>query len=126
MAPVSPPRPLITLNNARSGDAALEQRIVEDVAGYGRQLGRIMDALDLVVGRMGLDRRADLTDDERHALDDFSDLVRQVRALKGDGPPRLTEADLDRMADDLRALRQKDPATYERMAGRLREAVVDG
>ena len=43
-----------------------------------------MEALDVVIGQLRLGERTDLTADERHALQDFSDLVRQVQMLKGD------------------------------------------
>jgi hypothetical protein len=53
-------------------------------------------------------------------------LVRQVEALKGDnGPPQLTSAQLDRMLDDLQALKHQDPLTFQRMADRLRDVVSD-
>jgi len=74
----------ININNVRAGDPEVERRIIEDVASYGRQLGRIMEALDVVIGQLRLGERTDLTADERHALQDFSDLVRQVQMLKGD------------------------------------------
>jgi hypothetical protein len=74
----------ININNVRAGDPEVERRIIEDVASYGRQLGRIMEALDVVIGQLRLGERTDLTADERHALQDFSDLVQQVQMLKGD------------------------------------------
>jgi hypothetical protein len=95
----------ININNVRAGDPEVERRIIEDVASYGRQLGRIMEALDVVIGHLRLGERTDVTADERRALQDFSDLVRQVQELKADtSPPRLTLAGLDRMLDDLQAL----------------------
>ena len=74
----------ININNVRAGDTELERRIIEDVASYGRQLGRMMEALDVVIGHLRLGERTDLTADERHALQDFSDLVRRCR------PSRVT------------------------------------
>jgi hypothetical protein len=62
----------ININNVRAGDPELERRIIEDVASYGRQLGRMMEALDVVVGHLRLGEGKDLTADERHALRDFS------------------------------------------------------
>jgi hypothetical protein len=62
----------------------VERRIIEDVASYGRQLGRIMEALDVVIGHLRLGERTDVTAEERRALQDFSDLVRQVQKLKAD------------------------------------------
>src|SRR4029450_10772639 len=113
----------ININKVRAGDPEVERRIIEDVASYGRQLGRIMEALAVVTGPLGLGERTDLTADERHALQDFSDLVRQVQMLKGDtSPPRLTVAELDRMLDDLQALKHQDPPAYPRLAPRLRDS----
>jgi hypothetical protein len=114
----------ININNVRAGDPEVERRIIEDVASYGRQLGRIMEALDVVIGHLRLGERTDLTADERHALQDFSDLVRQVQMLKGDtSPPRLTVAELDRMLDDLQALKHQDRPAYQRIAARLRDVI---
>jgi hypothetical protein len=116
----------ININNVRAGDPELERRIIEDVASYGRQLGRMMEALDVVIGHLRLGERTDLTADERHALQDFSDLVRQVQALKGaTSPPRLTAAELDRVLDDLQALKHQDPAAFQRIAARLRDVIAD-
>jgi len=116
----------ININNVRAGDPEVERRIIEDVASYGRQLGRIMEAVDVVIGHLRLGERTDLTADERHALQDFSDLVRQVQMLKGDtSPPRLTVTELDRMLDDLRALKHQDPPAYQRIAARLRDVIAD-
>ena len=85
-----------------------------------------MEALDVVIGHLSLGQRMDLTADERQALQDFSDLVRQVKAVKGDSsPPRRTLAELDRMVDDLQALKRQDPPTYQRLAARLRGLIAD-
>jgi hypothetical protein len=46
--------------------------------------------------------------------------------LKGDtSPPRLTVTELDRMLDDLRALKHQDPPAYQRIAARLRDVIAD-
>jgi hypothetical protein len=57
----------ININNVRAGDPEVERRIIEDVASYGRQLGRMMEALDVVIGQLRLGERTDLTAAERHA-----------------------------------------------------------
>lgn len=61
----------ININNVRAGDPEVERRIIEDVASYGRQLGRIMEALDVVIGHLRLGERTDVTAEERRALQDF-------------------------------------------------------
>jgi hypothetical protein len=46
--------------------------------------------------------------------------------LMGDtSPPRLTVAELDRMLDDLQALKQQDPPAYQRLAARLHDVFAD-
>src|SRR4030095_14750376 len=51
---------------------------------------------------------------------------RQVQTLKADtSTPRLTLAGLDRMLDDLQALKQQDRPAYQRIADRLREVISD-
>ena len=59
-----------------------------------------------------------------------------VRWLLGDGrsgggfkgdtsPPRLTAAELDRVLDDLQALKHQNPAAFQRIAARLRDVISD-
>jgi len=42
----------ININNAKTPDPGLETTIVEEVGSYGRQIGRIADALDVLVGTL--------------------------------------------------------------------------
>jgi hypothetical protein len=63
----------INISGARAGDVQLEQRITEQVASYGRQLGWLVDALEVLIRT---DRPADLTPDDAAALDQ----VRNLRA----------------------------------------------
>src|ERR671930_2225081 len=40
---------LVNISTAAAGDPELEQRIVEQVASYGRQLGWLLDAVDALI-----------------------------------------------------------------------------
>lgn len=40
---------LLNINATRAGDPGLEQRIITQVASYGRQLGRLIDHVDRIV-----------------------------------------------------------------------------
>jgi hypothetical protein len=114
----------INVNNLQSGNPQVEQRIIQEVASYGRQLGWIMEALDVVIGRLRPEHLDGLTAAEQEALQSFSDLVRRVQTLKGEtSPPRLTAAEIDRMLDDLQALKQRDHDAYEVVAARIRDAL---
>jgi hypothetical protein len=113
----------ININTVQSRDPELEQRIVEDVASYGRQLGWITEALDVVVSRMD---KSDLTGDEHAALQQLSDLIRRVDALKGESAtPRLTSSGIERMIDDLQALELRDRAAYDRNVALIRAGLGD-
>jgi hypothetical protein len=63
---------LVNINMAAAGDRALEWRVVEQVASYGRQLGWVVDAVDVLVR----DRR----DDEPEAGDEAA--LHQLQTLR--------------------------------------------
>jgi hypothetical protein len=60
---------LVNINLGKSADPDLEQRILDDVGSYGRQLGRIGEALEV-------DAK------ERAVIEDFGLQLAQVRRLK--------------------------------------------
>ncbi len=112
----------ININNVNSGDSETEKRIIEDVASYGRQLGWIIEVLDLVVSRLKFN---DLTEEERTTLHQFSDLIRHIEEVKQNSkPPTLTFGNLDRMINDIRALKKKDEITYKEMVSRIKDAFL--
>ncbi|MDX6644716.1 MAG: hypothetical protein QOK40_443, partial [Miltoncostaeaceae bacterium] len=45
----------ININAVESGNPALERRIIEEVASYGRQLGWIIEAMEVLIERAGTD-----------------------------------------------------------------------
>lgn len=110
----------ININNINSGDSEIERKIVEDVASYGRQLGWIMEVLDLVVSRSKFNN---LTEEERASLHQFSDLIKRIEEIKQDSkPPALTFGNLDRIINDIHAMKTKDEKTYEEMVSRIKDA----
>jgi hypothetical protein len=70
---------LVNINLGKSADPELEQRILDDVGSYGRQLGRIGDALAVLLDHLELDA---LDPKERAVLDDVRLQLAQVRRLK--------------------------------------------
>ena len=112
----------ININNLRSGDPDLEQRIVEEVASYGRQLGWIMEALDVVIGQL---KKDELTTDERIALRQFDDLVQRVDDMKGGSSKSpLTLSSIERVLEGVRALKDEDPAAYKKAVSQIREGLA--
>jgi hypothetical protein len=110
----------ININETSSADPQLEQRIVGEVASYGRQLGWISEALETVIGCV---RHAGLTDKltgpEQVALERLDRLVDDVRRVKTTTPSRPPArqdqleariATLEQELRDLTALLRADPA----------------
>jgi hypothetical protein len=115
------PQVFVSLN---SGDAAVESHVLRKVGSYGKQLGRILDVLDVLVARLPAEV---LTPAERQAVDAFRDLSRRVDAAVEDyrGPRRAgpTLDDVDRLLDGLADLKRADPAGHRALLDRLRRGV---
>ena len=105
----------ININTSRSGDSQLEQHITEQVASYGRQLGWIVDALDVLI-RNG--KPLALTPLDASALDQLTALRADVEAAK----ERAARERSDRLVADILTLRQDPEANGEQLR-RLREAL---
>ena len=87
---------LINIDLGGAGDSDLERKILKTVGSYGRQIGRIGDALEVILRHVKLDN---LTPDERDALDILKGqlaAVRQIkasqRASKGANAPSATQS----------------------------------
>ncbi|WP_298933522.1 hypothetical protein [uncultured Ramlibacter sp.] len=78
---------LVNINLGKSADPDLEQRILDEVGSYGRQLGRMGEALQVLLDHVKLER---LDAKERAVLDDFRlqlDQVQRMKARHGRGDP---------------------------------------
>ncbi len=78
---------LVNINLGRTPDPDGERRILEEVGSYGRQLGRLSDALEAVIGATltkedGTFDRDRLSDEQIAALVDFRELLEAVREVK--------------------------------------------
>jgi hypothetical protein len=71
---------LVNIELGQSTDPAVEEEVLSDVASYGKQLGRIEDALAVLLEHFRPER--DLTAKEKHAIDDFKAIVNAVAAVK--------------------------------------------
>ncbi len=84
--------------NWNAGDADVEQHVLGEVGSYGLQLGRILDAVDLLVGELDLSR---LTPEQQRIVVRLEDLAasakRSVHEYRGDAveaPPVATRGEL--------------------------------
>ena len=105
---------------------SLEEEIVRKVASYGKQLGRINDALSVLVSLVVLERdSSNLQPDERQALQEFSELFRKIAKKKGEHVAP-NEADLELLLREIQGLEVTDRPTYERMMMKLRNFANSG
>lgn len=111
----------ININQTTGGDPELEQEIVENVASYGRQLGRLSDAVNVLIENT--DRSA-LSDEARESLEAFESMAAQIERTKA----RRREANsplsaLDDVLAALKDLRERDSERYQREVAKIRQAL---
>lgn len=109
------------LDEMETGSAEREREIVTNVARYGKQLGRVNDAFNVVISLLLSQVEAScLEPDERRALEDSSRMFKEIAEAKGEHPAP-TEKGLDLFLGDIRDLKDRDPQTYDTMLKKLRE-----
>ena len=77
---------LINIDLGQSSNPAVEEEILTDVASYGRQLGRIEDALLVLLAHFRPERP--LTAEEEAAIGAFKAIVEEIAAVKAKHQPR--------------------------------------
>lgn len=70
---------LVNVNVGHSSDDELERKIIEDAASYGKQLGRIEDALVVLVRHLD---KSKLTKPELGALHDLERMIDDVADVR--------------------------------------------
>lgn len=69
------------INLGASSNPDIEQQVLEEVGSYGKQIGRLAEALEVVINKLDiLDK--DLSQDERDAVVQFLGDVADVRGIK--------------------------------------------
>lgn len=101
----------ITVNEENSSSPATEQEILK-TASYGKQLGRLMDAVGVLV-----DRAQARADDP--AFGPFQDLRREIDSVKN----AQIEKGVEQLSRELTQLADRDKALYDKMIAKL-EAVL--
>jgi hypothetical protein len=100
----------VTEQNSSAPDT--EREIVAGQS-YGRQLGRVMDALAVLIADLPKAKQ------DARAFEEFAKIRREIDDIKAEAAARR----LDRIAADLATLKATKPKEYERLAATLREAI---
>ena len=104
----------INVTEENSGAPETERKIVSEHS-YGRQLGRVMDAVaELIAERPKAAREA-------QAFQDFEELRRKVDEIK----TRATTKRIDHFVDELIELKRRNSDEYQRLAAELRNVLED-
>jgi hypothetical protein len=71
---------LVNINLGQSSDPGVEAEVLSDVATYGKQLGRIGDALTVLLRYVNLP--PSLGADEKQAIDALNDMLGKIATVK--------------------------------------------
>ncbi len=112
---------LINISGTASAKPELEADIIENVATYGRQLGRITDVLQAVLAEMHPDRWPVA---EQEALRQFRDMTAKIAAVKA-GYLAPTQKNIDQLIAGINSLKENDMDEYVRIKNELREKLFD-
>jgi hypothetical protein len=93
----------------------LEQRIITQVASYGRQLGRLVDAVDVLARQQP---RHGLSEADVRALDQLHELAERIAWIK----EQKALDHVDRIVTEVQAL-SRHPKTNAEAIRRVREAL---
>jgi len=111
----------LVIGKMRAKNPRQEKEIIEGVASYGKQLGRISDALNVLILLVTSQRDpANLKQYEQRVLEDFFAMYQEIAKVKGEHiPPNETQLDL--LFKDIRDLKDQDDETYQKLLKKLRD-----
>jgi len=110
----------ININLTKSSDPEMERRITENVAGYGKQLGRVIEVLEALLANSAT---TGWSADQNKALGDFLEMAKEIAAVKGDYITP-TKVNVDRFLEGIRHLKEKDENEYGEIVERLRKELL--
>jgi hypothetical protein len=72
----------VQLNLGASSNASIEQEALQSVGSYGKQIGHLAEALELVIGKLNLLESKELSQSEKDTLRVFLGDVSAIRKIK--------------------------------------------
>jgi hypothetical protein len=77
---------LFNVNLGASTNAAIERDALQTVGSYGKQIGHLAEALEIVIGKLNLLDSSDLSQSEKDTLQVFLGDISAVRKIKASHP----------------------------------------
>ena len=112
----------INISGAASSKPEVEADIIENVATYGRQLGRISDLLEAMLRHVD---HKQWKGGDAQALRGFEDMMAKIAAVKA-GHLAPTKGNVDKLVAGIKSLEANDPDEYRRIKEQLRKELFDG
>jgi len=111
----------INISGAASSKPEVEADIIENVATYGRQLGRRSDVLDAILSHLNA---RSWRGDAKKAVDAFEEMNANITAVKARylAP---TQENVDKLIDGNNSIMHTRPDEYERLRNELRRKLFD-
>ena len=113
---------LFNISAQASNGTDVEREIVENVATYGRQLGRMSDVVEILLRNSNAEQ---WRGDDAKALDDFRSMLRDIESVKAGRLP-ATKANVDALIDSINVLKDVDHDEYDRIVDHMRHRILDG
>ena len=112
---------LINITQYKSSAPEVEAEIVQDVAGYGMQLGKIIEVLTVVLDALPVEK---LPTQRQEIITDFHTMAKQITEVKQEKRLRqVCPAGIDQFIAGLKQLQQDDPEMYKHTVKKLEAAL---
>jgi hypothetical protein len=112
---------LINISGEASAKPEVERDIIENVATYGRQLGRMTDVLNAILADL---HAKNWTGDAKKAVDAFADMNANIAAVKAQYMAP-TQENVDKLIDGINSLKETRPQEYERLKDEIKKKLLD-
>lgn len=115
---------LVNVNYA-SSNPKVEEKIIRDVAGYGRQLGRITEVLEILVAMPEVKKH--FTAKQQEVVGDFRAMAQAIADAKEEMAIRsLSPMNLRVILRDIAALKSTNPDLHKKLTDEIRKTLFAG
>jgi hypothetical protein len=108
---------LVNISGTASAKPELEANIVENVATYGRQLGRISDVVEAILSQSHPEK---WPPPQREAVSQFREMTAKIAAVKA-GFMAPTRENVEQLIAGINSLKETDKSEYVRITKELKE-----
>ncbi|PIR38034.1 MAG: hypothetical protein COV35_07270 [Alphaproteobacteria bacterium CG11_big_fil_rev_8_21_14_0_20_39_49] len=110
---------LINITNYKSEAPATEAAIIEGVAGYGMQLGKIIYALEVVIET--LPSSNSLNKEQKDAVKEFKEMAAKIEETKKQKRlQKVCNGNVEQLIAGLKTLKEENKEEYNEVAKRLK------